>query len=163
VRVPIALIHQLCYPTSYRLPKQTRLEVKKPVESPTSPAVCKQTIGYFRNQMGNLHHGDYRFFVGRVQKQESIASCRWCREVLMSQSLRKKHKGNKCQEKLGKVYKEALLAKRCVACGVTTEAQHWGVPLCLGECRDNFKFIMTNPLRMLIDKYKVDHNERLTV
>lgn len=163
MRVPIALIHQVCYPTSYRLPKLQRLVIEKPGVPTPTPHICAASEGYFKNQGGNLNNGDYRYFVGRVNKSDPVAQCRWCREPLMSQSLRKKHKSNKCQEKLTKVFREMLQGRHCATCGKHTTAENWGVPLCLGTCLDSFKFMMTNPLKMAIDKYKVIHNERLTL
>jgi hypothetical protein len=167
MRVPIAFIQAVCYPTSYRLPKLTRLEVAKPVTpSAVKPhyTVPVGSLGYFRNQQGNLDHGEYRFFMGHVNKDDKSGSCRWCREPIMSTILRKKHKnkGQSCQEKLGRVYQQLIQAKTCAVCNKHTLSDHWGVPLCLGECRDTFKFTIPGPLRLAIDKWKVDHNERLT-
>lgn len=163
--VPIALIRQVCYPTSYRLPKLVRLDFKQPsaasahvvhfpVHQSTSTTADFEWAKKAFNA-GNLPHGDYRFFVGRLDKHNGSGVCRWCRDILYTEKARKEHKGNRCQEKLTRLYRTLLDARHCAVCNRLTHSEHWGIPLCIDSCRNEWKFTLSPQFKMAVDKRKV--------
>jgi hypothetical protein len=155
LRIPVALIRQVCYPTSYRLPKMAHLVTEKepvsePVRSYANPVYprLRQVI------TGNLPNDEYRFFQGTYDENTTTATCRWCREILHSQEARLKHKGD-CKVKLVELYGVLLSARHCIVCNSFTSETYWGIPLCKIDCKDQWKISNSTAFRQAVDRMKM--------
>lgn len=147
--IPIALIRKICYPAGYRLPKLARLDYTwKPPQQ--TPALTQMHAMTPRPILGSLQNDEYRFFIGKSQPGWTVATCRWCGALFYNVDERKKHKAQRCKEKLVKLYARLLSKSCCMACGALTKEEYWGIPLCDISCQNDWRFRLPEPFKVML-------------
>lgn len=159
--VPISLIRRLCYSSGTRLPKLERLEFppKKeviPITNYKSPISRSINV-----EKGNLSKELYEFFVGKMDTNANVATCRWCGTVIYgahSWEMHGKSTGNEsgCKRLLKELYRRLTLEDtlECIACDSLTNLTAWGVPLCSKKCEQVFMFEVPLTLKYEIAQYR---------
>lgn len=160
-QVPIALIRRLCYPSGTRLPKLQRLEFPPkptviPITSYRSPIVRSVSV-----ERGNLSKELYEFYVGKMDTNANVATCRWCGTMIYGQYSWETHGkavGNEygCKRILKDFYRTLTQGAEheCVACDTITRLTAWGVPLCSKKCEQVFMFEIPLTLRYELAQYR---------
>lgn len=173
MKVPIALIRQVCYPTSYRLPKMSSLAwEKEPVDTPRSPYTVHRTDGFVQVHRssfaerrrdpliweGNLPLEAYRFFTGQFNKESTMSTCRWCGTTFTTHDQREQHGKSTCKPSLVQAYAYLQTIERCGVCNNLTHSTKWGVPLCqptiINNCHNEWKIRMSQATREILAKLR---------
>lgn len=152
MKVPRALILQVCYPTCHRP------VVKVPFKEPEPPRRSWDSMlprHYHRNNNsaqapGNIPEDEYKYYAGDRDPSFGRAYCRWCLRWVDTDYLKTHRAQTNCAHMVDIV--SALLHKDdlCVVCQKFTKSRRWGVPLCAADaaCVPRFKFEYNFPAWM---------------
>lgn len=159
-RVPIALIRRLCYPSGYHLPKLERLEFP-----PKKPSAVVTPINHYRvidASKGNLPREMYEFFIGKLNVNEYVATCRWCGAHVYGEHSWAGHGKSEgvdkgCKRHLKDLYRTLTMTQQheCIVCDSSTSCTTWGVPLCSKKCEQAFMFEQPLTMRYELQQYRM--------
>jgi hypothetical protein len=166
MRVPDALIRRVCFPTSYRLPKEEPMifpapikAVKRAVSSVNANLALSRFVGHTSGSRttlypdrssiagiydyvwGNLSNEQYQFFWGRSEIKSGWRKCRICDETFLTDMEAKNHLlASDCKYITGEVSKLVRHTRQCIVCDTKTKKKTWGMVLCSEKCVTEYRF-----------------------
>lgn len=157
LRVPYGLIRALCYPAGIRLPQ---VKFKMPEEETEVMAVSNFTQSYTPHRayteaslivmpetahiaprMGNLGNESYRFFKGSIIKSSDYYQCRGCLQESTVRAAKGLHMRD-CRGLIQAMIDRIKRDKVCVICNLSSQREHWGIPLCSDTCIVKWRFFI---------------------